>query len=179
MTLKPLTVRARYTTIRGILTTATRDRLIPFNPCNGIDLPSQKNTPWDVRIPTTRQVSQMPPPRSFGAAHVVLAAAAFHGLRASEIVGLQPRDITPPILKRRRQIRRISGGVVEPVPPKYGSYRDIPLPTELADFLLWQAESVGATRIEWLFPGNVLGNPISYASVHDLGRVLAFVGDLS
>ncbi|MFI8595900.1 tyrosine-type recombinase/integrase [Rothia koreensis] len=166
LTLKPLTVRTRYATIRGTLAAATRDRLIPFNPCTGIDLPSQKTTPWDIRIPTTQQVSQMLS-RSVGAAHVALAAAAFNGLRASEIVGLQPRDITPPILKIRRQIRRVSRGVVEPVPPKYGSYRDIPLPTKLADLLMWQAESVGATGQEWLFPGNVAGNPISYASVRD------------
>lgn len=160
--LKPNTIRGRFATVQSTLAAATTDRLIPFNPCDGVQLPAVESAPWDIRIPTSPQVQAMLG-RAEGMGLVMLATATFAGLRASEIPGLQAADVQPPLLKVRRQIRRAAHGGLEPAPPKYRSFRDVPLPPGLEALLTWQIETVGAAGTDWVFPGMTVGNPASYS----------------
>jgi integrase len=82
---------------------------------------------------------------------VCIALAAFAGLRAGEIAGLQLGDIE--FLHRRIQVHR-QNTADGPKPPKYGSERPIYAPAALMDRLSAQVARRGISDpSDWVFVG--------------------------
>lgn len=83
-----------------------------------------------------------------------IALCAFCGLRLGESCGVQVDDID--FLRRklhvRRQVQRVSRGIVEIKPPKYNSERTLAAPDELLTMLAQHCEQLEKVDSSWLFP---------------------------
>lgn len=150
------TIRTRTNNVRAVLRGALRDRLIGTDPSDGVTLPRGRKAEHAMRVPTPEEVG-----RVLDAAEEwfkpFVALCAFAGLRLGEAAGVQLGDVD--FLRRqlhvRRQVQRVSAGVVEVTPPKYGSERIVYLPDELVLLLSRHVEQIGVRGEEqWLFVGN-------------------------
>lgn len=162
--LKPSTIRVTVGKISAVITAAVTDRLIPFNPTRGVVLPKVHKETLKLRIPSVDAVRTMLD-RLEDPYQLALSAAAFAGLRAGEILGLQPQDLVGP--STIRVCRRIdaSNCKLPPTAPKHGSFREATAPAELVRLLWVQADRVGAGPEDWIFPGQVRRYPMSYTSL--------------
>lgn len=139
----PPTIKHHVGTVRRVLAEAARSRAIAYNPA------------LDVRLPTDRSVGRTKPePRFLAAEEVVHLAehldtrawpygllvtfAAYTGLRAGELAGLNIGDVDPlrSVVHVRRTRRKIKGGW-EVHTPKSGKPRRVPMPR-------WLGEDVAA-----------------------------------
>lgn len=154
--LAPGTIRTRTNNVRAVLRGALRDRIIGTNPSEGVALPRGRKAEHSMRVPTPEEVGTV-----LDAAEEwfrpFVALCAFAGLRLGEAAGVQLADVD--FLRRqlyvRRQVQRVSAGVVEVTPPKYGSERVVYLPDELVLLLGRHVEQIGVRGDEqWLFVGS-------------------------
>jgi integrase len=106
-----------------------------------------------MRLPTSSEVATL-----LGAASEdfapMIALAAFAGLRAGEVAGVQLGDINflGRTLDVRRQVQREAGAEIEVRAPKYGSERTIYLPDALVTMLATHVARHGlADPTAWLF----------------------------
>ncbi|MFT4233425.1 MAG: site-specific integrase [Microbacterium sp.] len=106
-----------------------------------------------MTVPTSEEVR-----RALGAApeefRAFVALAAFAGLRLGEAAGVQVGDVN--FLRRtldvRRQVQGATKKTVKITPPKYNSFRLVPIPTDLAELLAAHVETIGTQGDEaWLF----------------------------
>jgi len=135
----PPTVKHHVSVARRVLAEAARGRAIAYNPA------------VDVRLPTDRTVGRAKPePRFLDAEEVARLAAylderawpygllvtfaAYTGLRAGELAGLNIGDVDPlhRVVHVRRTRRKIRGGW-EVHTPKSGKPRRVPMPRWLAE----------------------------------------------
>jgi integrase len=149
----PSTVRYNYGLVRQVLAAAVADNALPSNPADYVKLPPKAATAVDA--PTSflsaQQVSAIVAATPWPY-NIYVHLAAWAGLRAAELAGLQVADVElpppalnpntpnrPGLLHVRRTARPLDG-VVAYMPPKTkGSTRRVPLTpatTELlADYL--------------------------------------------
>jgi integrase len=145
---KPSTVRHAFFVVRMVLAQAVADRRLAANPCDHVKLPSERSamggTPGVVDDPaqflTTAQVSALvnaaPWPYN-----VMIHVAAWSGLRAAELAGLQLGDVElpaaslnpnaapkPGLLRVDRTVMVIDGVLSYDTPKTKGSRRRVPLP---------------------------------------------------
>lgn len=137
----PPTIKHHVSVMRRVMAEAARGRAIPYNPAT------------DVRLPTDRSVGRSKPePRFLTAEEVARLAAhldetawpygllvtfaAYTGLRAGELAGLNVTDIDPlrGLVHVRRTRRKIKGGW-EIHTPKSGKGRRVPMPRWLGEDL--------------------------------------------
>ena len=150
--LAPGTVKTRFVNVRSVFRAAIRDKVISADPSQGIRLPRQRKREASMQIPTPAQVRAIleAADERFVA---FVAVCAFAGLRLGEAAALKFEDVD--FLRRqihvRRQVQRVSKGVVEIRLPKYGSERDVPLPDALLTILSQHVEL--GHRGDWLFAG--------------------------
>jgi len=124
--LSPGSVENAYRVLTGLLSAATRDRLIGTTPAVGIVLPRKPKT--EVVIPTDDEVSVLldaMPDRY----RIAGELAAFAGLRQGEALGLtlDRIDFLRRTLKVDRQMRTTKGQPTFGPPKSEASYRVIPL----------------------------------------------------
>ncbi|MDN4489248.1 tyrosine-type recombinase/integrase [Demequina sp. SYSU T00068] len=130
------TIRTRFANIRAILYAAQRDGAITHNPCTGVRLPRAKGRATTASMPTPAQVDQLV--RTSPAPYDRLfAICAYAGLRLGEARALTWSDIDQEAgtIRVQRQSRLVPGGGFETTPPKYGSYRVVPMSAPLFDAL--------------------------------------------
>lgn len=131
--LAPTTLANVYTFVKAVFRSAVENRLIPTTPClSSIKLPKPKKTKIDpLTIEQVTALAEAMTPRYRTA--VVLQAAA--GLRVSELLGLQVRDIDflRKTLRVERQLLRDGGSFGPPKTPE--SERVIPLPVDVIPIL--------------------------------------------
>lgn len=118
-TLDAYTVRNAFAVLRAALNTAVNDRLIPFNPCLGVELPRPDDeevtplTPDEVgkllslvdAYDLDKATRQYRPHRLAALYHVAIRC----GLRQGELLGLRIQDYDP----KRRELRvagQLQGG---------------------------------------------------------------------
>ena len=151
--LAPGTIRARFGSVRAVVRTAVRDRLIAADPCEGVTLPRGRAREAAMVLPSAAQVRALldaVPARWRG----YVAVCAFAGLRLGEASALRVSDVD--FLRRTISVARQvqgSGAAAEIRPPKYGSERTVYAPAGLISML---AEHVAEHRPgddpdRWLF----------------------------
>lgn len=127
--LAPQTISSRLGLMRAVFAGAIGDRLIAFDPSNGVKRPSTASRASTMKIPSSEQVKALMD-ASEPFFRIAFVAGAFAGLRQGEVCGLQLGDID--FLRRqihvRRQVQRESPAPVEIRAPKYNSDRTIHLP---------------------------------------------------
>ena len=143
----PKTIRNTFSVLSGVMKRAIRDKRIPANPCEGVDLP--KATSRDKTILSPADVATMAAAAGDYADHV--NALAMAGLRWGELAGLQVQDVD--LEKRRlrinRQITENKGKLIHGL-PKHDKRRTVPIIQPLAAILETRVE--GKTRDELVFP---------------------------
>lgn len=152
--LSPVTIRNRMMHVRSVLAGAVRDKLIIRDPFATVTLPRLRKAEAAMRLPTSGEIRTMldTAPAEFA---VCIALAAFAGLRAGEIAGLQLADLE--FLRRQIHIRR-QNTAEGPRPPKYGSERTIYAPAMLMDLLSAQVARRGIKEPgDWVFVGRDRG----------------------
>jgi len=140
--IKPASIQAVFTPIKGIFNFAYDEGLIELNPMNGVKLPRDKRPieerKWKPFEPT--EVSRLlnaaeevwgKPAKGLSderrtAIHMVVRVLAFSGMRPVEVIRLTPDDVTTDMI-------RIRGSKTE------SSTRVIPLHPELKDLPEWVA----------------------------------------
>jgi integrase len=151
----PSTVRHHYFVVRQVLSQAAADGRLTVNPADHVKLPSERSaaggTPGVVDDPeiflTASQVAAletcMPWP-----CNVMVHLAAWSGLRAAELAGLQVGDVElpersinpntptkPGVLHVERTVITIDGALVYDTPKTKGSRRRVPLTQQTTELL--------------------------------------------
>ena len=127
----PATVRKCYHTLSAIMRLAVRDRLIAYNPCDGIQLPPLRRSDSDERTISrqafTQQLLPAIPPRHYA----LVALAGGTGLRWGECVGLRwdAVDLDNAEVHVIRVAIEVAGTVtIKPFPKSRAGRRTVPLP---------------------------------------------------
>ena len=144
----PSTIRKHYAVLSMVLTQAVVDGRITNNPADHVKLPSERtqtHTPGTIDDPSlflsAQQVSALvnATPYPF---NVFVHLAAWSGLRAGEMAGLQVGDIDLPsvpaksaTLRVERTVIQIKGGLRYDSPKTKGSRRKVPLTPQTAEML--------------------------------------------
>lgn len=130
----PTTIRTRVAAVRGVLHAAVADRVIATDPADGLRTPAVPRE--RAVLPTAAQVGDLL--EHGGDWSAAIALAAFAGLRLGEIAGLQVGDVDflRGVLHVRRQAQWAKGQRVAVINrPKYGSVRDVFVPSGLGELL--------------------------------------------
>jgi len=137
---RPSTVRNAYFLVRQVLGQAVADGLIDSNPADYVKLPTDYTTGTaavhdvDGQYLTAAQVEAltdaMPWPLN-----VYVHLAAWSGLRAGELAGLQVGDVGRNALHVQRTVARVGRNLEYLTPKTKGSQRTVPLPPHTAALL--------------------------------------------
>jgi integrase len=149
------TVRHHYFVMRQVFSQAVADGRLTVNPADHVKLPSERKlaggTPGVVDDPdmflTADQVAALVDATPWPCA-VIVHLAAWSGLRAAELAGLQVGDVElpdrsinrnaptkPGVLQIERTIITIDGALVYDTPKTKGSRRRVPLTAPTTDLL--------------------------------------------
>jgi integrase len=152
--------------VRQVLAQAVSDNRIPFNPAQHVKLPNAsqgKSTTAVVDDPTqfltaaqvASLVSATPWPYN-----VYVHVAAWAGLRAGELCGLQVQDVHAGQLNVQRTLVALNGGLTYQAPKTKGSKRRVPLTKQTAELLAGylQTHPRASEPCAPLFPGLSLGD---------------------
>lgn len=134
--LAPSTIAVVYGRVAAVLRAAVRDRIISISPCIDIRLPKAAAAAA-LDVLTTDQVQALAASVPGRYAAVILTGAGT-GLRPGELFGLtlDQIDFLHRTVRVTQQLVRVRGEGVRVGPLKtQGSYRDVPLPTFVADVL--------------------------------------------
>jgi integrase len=175
---KPSTVRNAYFLVRMVLAQAVADGRLPSNPSDYIKLPTEHNTGTGAGVVddtaeflTAAQVSALVAATPWPYC-VMVHVAAWAGLRAAELAGLQVGDVAMPakllnpnaasrpgVLTIERSVARLGGELTYITPKTKGSRRRVPLTATttalLRDYLMRHPRADEPTAP--LFPGMLLG----------------------
>ena len=149
------TIRHHYFVVRQILSQAVADGRLIVNPADHVKLPSERSapggTPGVVDDPdiflTAAQVAALVDATPWPCA-VTVHLAAWSGLRAAELAGLQVGDVElpeptinpnaaakPGVLHVERTVITVDGALVYDTPKTKGSRRRVPLMTATTELL--------------------------------------------
>lgn len=125
--------------LKGVFELARGDGMIRTNPAVGQSVAAggvtRRIQAWGDDV-VTKLIDAHPP--SLRLAPTILAGC---GLRESELYGLSVKDVED-VVRVRRQIKRLDGGVVVFAAPKGDKERDVPLPG-------WVAAAIEAHSKQW------------------------------
>ncbi|WP_430868314.1 tyrosine-type recombinase/integrase [Demequina aurantiaca] len=147
--LAPTTIRTRVAIIRAVLTSAVRDGYIPSNPCTGVRLPRISRRATSVALPNETAIARLIA-TSEPTFAVLFALAAYAGLRLGEARALTwgDADLNAGRLTIGKQLQQVPGGGWTESPPKYGSFRTVPICAELKAILLPEEREEGRLVVE-------------------------------
>lgn len=153
--LAPQTITNRLGLMRAVFKAAVGDKLIAFDPSNGVRRPSVASKASTMKIPTAEELRALVD-ASEPFFRVAFIVGAFAGLRQGEVVGLQLDDID--FMRRqlhvRRQVQRESPHPVEIRAPKYNSDRTIHLPQSVLNEISRHLKDFGTYGDDqWLLLG--------------------------
>lgn len=161
----PATVRKCYHTLSAIMRLAVRDRLIAFNPCEGVQLPALRRTDSDDRIVSRDVFMNQLLPAVPDRHRALVALAGGTGLRWGECVGLRwdAVDLETGEVHVMRVAVEVSGRVTtKPFPKSRAGRRIVPLPPFVAGALVDHRGTYGEGAAGEVFT-NEAGGPISRA----------------
>ncbi|RAO23355.1 hypothetical protein MED15_01195 [Micromonospora noduli] len=129
--LSPATVRECYRLTSGVLRSAVRDRLIGFNPCEGVRLPPRRRMDTDELVISRADLFDRLLPAVPDRYRALVAVAAGTGIRWGECAGLRwdAVDLAAGALRVVRVAEEVSGHVtLKPYPKSRAGRRTVPLP---------------------------------------------------
>ena len=145
----PSTVRGAYFLVRMVLAQAVVDNALPSNPADYVKLPTKASAAVDnpTQFLTAAQVTALVAATPWPY-NVYVHVAAWAGLRAAELAGLQVGDVElpppslnpnapakPGALRVERSARPLDGVVTYLAPKTQGSRRRVPLTAATTDLL--------------------------------------------
>lgn len=169
--LSPATVHHHYVALKKALRHALDDRLISYNPCDGVRLPKAHNADgFKPVFLTAAQVESLADLLDFQQPYGLLVRfAAYTGLRAGELTGLRIRDLNLKAghVEVRQTLQHIAGEWVVGTPKSARSTRNVPLVSralvaELREYLVTHPRSGDPDALVW--PGR---NPGSHAVTYE------------
>lgn len=171
--LSPASVRGTFVALNKALRYAQRHDLVAKNPCAGTELP--RGDAKEMRCLTPAQVETLAQELDTYAPYGLLVRfAAYTGLRAGELAGLQVRDVN--LLRKtvrvERTLQRVKGGWTMATPKSDRSTRTVPLRASLVEALS-QRLAVHPRRSEPdapFWPGRVRGGHGPSKSAADFAR---------
>jgi integrase len=138
-----------YATLRAALNAAVRQRLIPWNPCAGVELPAAPRHEAQVWGP--EQAGEFLEATAGHRLHAAWRLVLLRGLRRGELCGLQWDDIdtdaAPAYLRIRRTLLEFGGQVRQDTPKSEKSARDVSLDAETARLLREHRKAQVAERL--------------------------------
>lgn len=164
--LSPATVRECLRILRLILVAAVRDRLIAFDPGEGVKTPRRRKVDT-IEVPITRtQLRERLLPTVTPRYRLLVALAAGCGLRWGEAagLGLDALDVNGGSLRVLRVVEDFDGLIrLKPYPKSEAGRRTVPLPPLVLDVLVEHRALVPMTR--WhgvdLLSKTTTGTPVS------------------
>ena len=129
--LSPASVRECYRLTTGVMRSAVRDRLLGFNPCDGVRLPPRRRLDTDELVITRDELIAKLRPAVPDRYRALVALAGGTGLRWGECAGLCWDAIDPYAATVRviRVAEEVSGHVrLKPYPKSRAGRRSVPLP---------------------------------------------------
>jgi integrase len=169
--LSPATVHHHYVALKKALRHALDDRLISYNPCDGVRLPKAHNADGFKSVfLTAAQVESLADLLDFQRPYGLLVRfAAYTGLRAGELTGLRIRDLNLKAghVEVRQTLQHIAGEWVVGTPKSARSTRNVPLVSralvaDLREYLVAHPRSGDPDALVW--PGR---NPGSHAVTYE------------
>jgi integrase len=129
--LSPATVCECYRLTSGAFRSAVRDRLIGFNPCEGVRLPRRRRKDTDDQIIGRDELLSKLLPAVPDRYRALVALAAGTGFRWGECAGLRwdAVDLAAGVVRVVRVAEEVSGHVtLKPYPKSKAGRRSVPLP---------------------------------------------------
>jgi integrase len=144
--LKPSTIAARMVALRTMLGDAAKDRRIPVSPYSGIVLPKSVGRRVDLdEIPTIETVSGIAA-KMGPELRLTIWLMAGAGLRISEALAVTADCVRG---EKLRIYRQTTGDGLRPLKHRaVGEYREIPLPTFLADEITSHVDTFGTWTLD-------------------------------
>ncbi len=160
--LSPATVSKCHQLVSGVMRSAVRDRLVAFNPCDGVRLPpSRKKAHADQTIVPVDLVGRLLPATP-NRDRALVALAGGTGLRWGECVGLRwdAVDLDAAIVQVVRVAVEVAGTVTaKPFPKSKAGRRTVPLPPFVVEQLRSHAAEYEPGRLGEVFT-NQAGGPM-------------------
>lgn len=144
--LSPATVHECYRLASGVMRSAVRDRLIGFNPCEGVRLPPRRRKDTDDLIISRDELVHKLLPAVPDRYRALVALAGGTGLRWGECAGLcwDALDLVAGIVRVIRVAEEVSGHVrLKPYPKSKAGRRSVPLPGFVVQALTEHARCFG------------------------------------
>jgi len=161
-TLSPATVAKCHQLASGVMRTAVRDRLVGFNPCDGVRLPaSRKKDTDDQTIEPVDLIGRLLPAVPVRD-RALVALAGGTGLRWGECVGLRwdAVDLDAGVVRVVRVAVEVAGTVsIKPFPKSKAGRRTVPLPPFVLDQLNTHRDRYPAGPLGEIFT-NQVGGPM-------------------
>lgn len=160
--LSPASVRECYRLTSGVLRTAVRDRLLGYNPADGVRLPPRRRTDTDELVISRDELVRKLLPAVPDRYRALVALAGGTGLRWGECAGLcwDAVDLQAGSLRVVRVAEEVSGHVrLKPYPKSKGSRRSVPLPGFVVQALTEHRQCFGNDSGEFVFVAST-GQPL-------------------
>jgi integrase len=158
----PATVAEAHRLTAAVLKSAVRNRLIAFNPCDGIRLPRRRKQDNDERVISRDDVLTRLLPAAPERYRAIIATAAGTGLRWGEAAGLcdDALDLDAGTLRVIRTVVEVSGHTAFKLYPKSDAgRRTVPLPHWLSP-IIRDHHARYARGVHGLLYPNQVGKPL-------------------
>jgi integrase len=159
----PATVAQCHRLTSAVLRSAVRNRLIAFNPCEGVRLPRRRKRDTDEQVISREELRSKLLPAVPARYRALVATAAGTGLRWGEAAGvcIDALDLDRRQLRVIRTIVEVSGQTAFKAYPKSAAgRRRVPLPVWLLPILREHRAMYPAGEQGLVFPNSV-GKPLS------------------
>ena len=136
-----------YATLRAAMNAAVKRRLIPWNPCAGVELPAAPRN--EAAVWGGEEVGEFLAATAGHRLHVAWRLVLLRGLRRGEVCGLQWDDINTDAryLRITRTLLEFGGEVRQDTPKSATSRREVSLDTETARLLREHRKAQLAERL--------------------------------
>jgi integrase len=136
--LPPASVAECFRLTSGVMRSAVRDRLVGFNPCEGVKVMRRRRKDTDDQVISRDELVGRLLPAVPDRYRALVALAAGTGLRWGEVVGLRwdAIDLVAEVVSVVRVAEEVSGQVrLKPYPKSRAGRRTVPLPRFVVDLL--------------------------------------------
>jgi len=133
--LAPKTIRNAYNNLNAAIKKAVVLRMIPYNPCGGVELPKMKK--YQANVYTATQVNNLLAVAANTDFYLAIAIAASTGVRRGELAALKWEhvDLTNKVIHIRENMVKAGTEILEKSPKSDAGRRDISIGSDVAALL--------------------------------------------